>query len=110
MYAHEATLMVGTPDGRVAHYINGIQYDPKTVRLSLVEASDGEVGSVIDKVQLFCFSYDPDKGEYTRDAMKIMRAGGLLTMVLLAGTIGLFIRRARRHQRQTSSQEPTAAP
>ena len=112
MYAHEATLMVVTPDGRVSRYINGIQYKPKTVRLSLVEASDGKIGTVMDQVQLFCFSYDPDKGEYTKDAIKILRAGGLLTMVALAGTIGAFMwwpRRKKRNQEQTSSEEPTTA-
>lgn len=113
MYAHEATLMVATPDGRVSRYINGIQYQPKTVRLSLVEASDGKIGTVMDQVQLFCFSYDPDKGEYTKDAIKILRAGGLLTMVALAGTIGAFMwwpRRKKRNPEQTSSDEPTTAP
>lgn len=110
MYAHEATLMVATPDGRVSRYINGIQYKPKTVRLSLVEASDGQIGTVMDQVQLFCFSYDPDKGEYTKDAIKILRAGGLLTMAALAGTIGAFMWWPRHKKRkQTPSDEPTTA-
>lgn len=94
-YAHGAALILLTPDGRVSRYIYGIKYDPKTVRLSLVEASDGKVGSTFDKLFLLCYHYDPTIAQYGPMAFRMMQAGGVLTLFVLAGGI-LVLNRARR--------------
>ena len=65
-----------TPEGRVSRYLYGVQHDPQTLRLSLVEASEGKIGIAVDKFLLFCFHYDADEGRYAPAAMNIMRVGG----------------------------------
>jgi protein SCO1/2 len=84
-FAHPAVLMVCTPDGRVSRYLYGVKFDPRTVRLSLVEASDGKVGSTVDRFILTCFSYDGHLGKYAFFAINLMKAGGAVMIVLLAG-------------------------
>jgi len=95
-FAHPAVIMVLTPDGRVSRYMYGVQFDQKTLRLSLVEAGKGKIGTPLDKVLLFCYHYDSSTGTYTPVAMNIMRLSGGVTVLLLALFIGGFWTSHRR--------------
>ena len=64
-FAHAAGIMVLTPQGKVARYLFGVDYAPRDLRLALVEASAGKIGSPVDQMLLFCFHYDPTFGKYT---------------------------------------------
>lgn len=83
-YAHAAVAYVVTPNGKISQYLPGLGVDTQTLRLSMLEASDGKIGSLIDQVLLFCFQFDPKKSKYTLYAWNIMRAGSALMAVLLA--------------------------
>ena len=63
-YAHPSAIMILTPEGRVSRYFYGIDYPARDVKLGLVDATGGKIGSPIDQVQLFCFHYDPATGKY----------------------------------------------
>jgi len=95
-YAHGTTLLVITPDGRVSRYLNGFEYKPRDIRLGLVEASQGKIGTVSDTLLLLCFHYDPATGKYSKTAMNVVRAGGALTVFSLAGFIFIMLRNERR--------------
>ncbi len=107
-YAHAAVLIVLTPDGRVSRYLYGITFPPKTVRLSLVEASAGKIGSALDRVLLYCFHYDPAAGSYTLTAMNIMRAAAAVTVTLLGAILATALYRERRKHRPV--HRPAHAP
>ncbi len=95
-YAHAAVQMVLMPDGRVSRYLYGVDVPGRDLRLALVEASEGRIGTSVDAFLLFCFHYDPGTGGYTF-AWTTMRLGGALTIAALLG--GLYwLRRARRAQ------------
>ena len=106
-YAHAAATFILTPDGRVSRYLYGVQYDPQTLRLSLAEASEGKVGSTMDRILLFCFHYDAERGRYGPAAFQLMRLGGGLTVLILAGTI-LIYRRRERSKVSAKNTEETA--
>lgn len=98
-YAHSATLIMLTPEGRVSRYLFGIKHDPRTVRLSLVEAAEGEIGSVVDQFLLYCYKYDAVDGKYTPVAWRLMRLGGGLTAALLGVVLVTFFVRESRQRR-----------
>ena len=105
-YAHVAAIYVCTPEGRLSRYLYGVIYDPRTLRLSLVEAAEGKIGSPLDQILLYCFHYDADARRYAPAAMNIMRAGGGLTAVLLGGTLVAFwVRDARKRKRAPTETE-----
>src|SRR4029079_5261437 len=58
-FAHPTGVIVLTPDGRLARYLFGIESGPRDLRLALVEASAGKVGSAVDALVLYCYHYDP---------------------------------------------------
>ncbi len=98
-YAHASALIILTPEGKVTRYLHGVHYDPSTLRLSLVEASQGKIGSFTDHLSLWlCYSFDPTKGAYTAQAMKLMRGGAALTVIALAVVIGLLLHRERNRK------------
>jgi len=94
-WAHASTIMILTPDGKLSQYFNGIEFDPGDLRLSLVQASDGKIGSVIDHVLLYCYEYDPATGKYSLLIMRVVRSFGILT-VLGVATFVLTASRKRK--------------
>lgn len=96
-YVHPAALVLSTPSGHIARYLYGIEYHPRTLSLSLVEAARGKVGSSMDRLILFCFHYDATEGRYAPMAMNIMRVGGGLSALGLAIFLGSYwLRQLRR--------------
>lgn len=91
-FAHGAAIMVLTPQGRISRYLYGIEYSPRDLRLALVEASEGKIGTFVDQVLLYCFHYDPTTGKYSAYALNLVRLGGILTVIAL----GVFIMSNRR--------------
>jgi protein SCO1/2 len=99
-FAHATALMVLTPEGRVSRYLYGFEFKPRDLKLALLEASQSKIGSVTDQLLLLCYHYEPATGKYSRNAMNFVRAGGVATVVSLAGFIFVMIRRDRRQGRQ----------
>jgi protein SCO1 len=98
-YGHAAVVMLVTPDGRVARYLYGVRFEPATLKLALLEASQGTIGSTWERFLLYCYHYDADQGRYALAALAIMRAGGALTVLVLSCVIGGFWLRDRRKVR-----------
>ncbi|MGA7920258.1 MAG: SCO family protein [Candidatus Acidiferrales bacterium] len=95
-FAHASAIMVLTPEGRISRYFYGIQYPKRELRLGLVEASEGKIGSPIDQVLLFCYHYDPSTGKYGLLISHMIQAGGALT-VLIMGVVLLVLFRGERY-------------
>ncbi len=97
--AHAAAIFVITPDGRVSRYLYGTKYDSKNLRLALLEASEGRIGSSWDRFILWCHVYDPDAGGYVVFAMRVMQLGGVVTLLVLGGGVGFMWWREFRGRR-----------
>jgi protein SCO1/2 len=88
-FAHASAIMLLTPEGKISRYFYGIQYPTRDLRLGLVEASEGKIGSPVDQVLLFCYHYDPATGKYGLLISHIIQAGGALTVLILG--VGMLI-------------------
>jgi protein SCO1/2 len=95
-FNHPSGVVVLTPDGRVSRYLFGIRFPPRDLRLAVVEASAGDVGSLADQFLLYCFHYDPADGRYAVAVMNLIRAGGAVTALALAVFVYRAVRRDRR--------------
>ncbi len=93
LFAHASGIMVFTPDGRISRYFYGVEYPGRDMRLGLVDASAGKIGNPIDHVLLFCYQYDPTSATYSASILKIVRLGGILTILMIVGGILIFRRR-----------------
>lgn len=95
-YAHPPALIFLTKDGVVSRVIVNTEFEPDDVRLAIVEASQGKVGSFWDQVRLNCLTFDSRTNTYSLQAMTIMRVGGALTLVAIAGMVLVMLRKERR--------------
>jgi protein SCO1/2 len=93
LFAHASGILLLTPDGRISRYFYGVEYPGRDVRLGLVDASSGKIGTPIDHVLLFCYQYDPSLATYSASILRLVRLGGILTILCIVGGILIFRRR-----------------
>jgi len=98
-FGHASAIMLLTPDGRISRYFQGVEYSSNDLRLGLIEAGGGKIGSKTDQLLLFCYRYDPATGRYGLAIMRAVRIGGIVTLVALSSFILLAVRRERRKSR-----------
>jgi protein SCO1/2 len=96
MYFHPTGVVVTTPEGQIARYIDGIGYDPLSLRLALVEASNRQIGTINDAVGLLCFQYDEVTGKYSLAVMRLVQVAGVITAGILGTVIFLLKRREKK--------------
>ncbi len=98
-FSHAAALFVITPDGRVSRYLYGTKFEPSDLRFALLEASEGKIGTTLDRFILWCHMYDPDAKGYVLSAQRVMKIGGAATLLVLATGLGwLWFGEMRRRQ------------
>jgi protein SCO1/2 len=93
LFAHASGIMLLTPDGRISRYFYGVEYPSRDVRLGLVDASEGKIGTPVDRALLFCYQYDPTSARYSASILKIIRLAGVLTILGLVAGMLIFRRR-----------------
>jgi protein SCO1/2 len=95
-FVHPIAVLALTPQGRIAQVLPALQFQPRDLRLALVQASAGKLGSLGDHIFLLCAGFDASKGQYTSAIKVALRLGGIATTAVLLGAIGLmtFGRRA----------------
>ena len=92
-YAHPAGIVLLSPEGLVTQYFFGVQFMPQSLRLALVNASQGHIGSLVDQLVLLCCNYDPSTGRYSLLISRVMQVLGVLTVLSLVALVLLL----RRH-------------
>ena len=106
-WAHPAALIILAPDGKVTRYIYGVNYPPEVMRLSLVEASDGKIGSIMDRIILTCFRFNHATGKYQLVAWRALQiAAGITVAVMALFTLPVWIRSIREARRRRTGATP----
>lgn len=104
-YAHSESVFLLTPDGRISRYLYGITFRPQDLRLGLLEASSGKIGSVVDRILLFCYRYDPQTRRYSLVLTRVMQAGCGGTVAIFGGYMALFWGRQRRRPKDEEDDD-----
>jgi protein SCO1/2 len=86
-FAHPGMITMLTPVGKIARYFFGIRFQPRDLRLGLVEASEGKIGTLTDSMILFCLFYDPNGATYAASVLRIVRLAGALTVAAIIGWV-----------------------
>jgi protein SCO1/2 len=101
-YAHTAVTIICTPDGRISRYLYGVQYDQQTLRLSLLEAAQGKIGSPMEQLFLFCFQYDSEAGRYGPAAWTLMKIAGVFTVLFVGGLLLVYWKKEKARRLENS--------
>jgi protein SCO1/2 len=97
-FAHASAIYVATPDGKLSKYFMGIEYSPKDLQLGLVDASGGKIGTLVDRVLLYCYHFDPQSAKYTPFALGLLRVMGAFTALGLGGFVVIMLRQESRQK------------
>jgi protein SCO1/2 len=92
-FAHASAIMVLTPKGKISRYFYGIQFPSRDLRLGLVEASEGKIGTPVDQVLLFCYHYDASTGKYGLLISRLIQAAAAATVLAIAGLVLVLYRK-----------------
>jgi protein SCO1/2 len=93
-YNHVAAAIAISPQGKITRYIYDVSFDPNTLRLALMEASEGKIGTTVDAFMLWCMTYDGKENRYSADARKLLAiAAGIFTVVLVGASIPFWMKK-----------------
>jgi protein SCO1 len=94
-FAHSSVIMVATPEGKLSKYLTGVEYQPRDLRLALLEASDHRIGSPTDLILLYCCNYSPGEGRYTVSVLRVLGLAGMASLFGLAGLLYMLNRKPK---------------
>jgi protein SCO1 len=105
-YAHATGLLILTPQGTISRVLSGVEFAAKDIRLALVEAAAGTIGTPIDQIVLYCYHYDPLTGKYGVVIMNVLRLAGSATVLCIGAFMLIMFRRDRRTGRGAGTNTP----
>jgi protein SCO1/2 len=97
-YAHAAVIFLLTPEGVLSRYLYGVEFKPSDLKIGLLEASHGKIGTIADRILLYCFHYDPSLRSYSFAIFRLVQAGCVLTILSLGYFIGFYVLRKKKEQ------------
>jgi protein SCO1/2 len=95
-FAHSSVIMIATPDGRMSKYLFGIDYQPRDVRLAVIQASSHHIGSLSDLILLYCCNYSPSAGKYTVSILRVMGLAAMGSLFMLVALLYALSRKPRQ--------------
>jgi len=95
-FLHGSAIMFLSPEKKLTRYLYGVSYRELDVRNALFDAADGRIGTTLERIALFCFTYDPDSRSYVPYAMNIMKVGGVVILLGLGLFLGFFWLKERK--------------
>jgi protein SCO1/2 len=104
-FAHAAGVMITTPEGKLSRYLYGIDYAPKDIKFGLMDSSANKIGSTSEQLLLYCYHYDPATGKYGFAILRVIRLGGIATVLGLGAMMFVFW---RRNKKKTVDSGPAA--
>lgn len=99
-FAHPTAIMTLTPEGKVSQYYYGIEYAPRDLRLGLVQASNGQIGTLVDEALLYCYRYDPKTGKYSAIVSRVLRISGALWLAMVGAFLVVMFRMEPKNRMQ----------
>ncbi len=107
-YNHPAMLAYLSPEGVISRYSLNLNTPAQQLRLALIDAGEGTVGSPVDQFIFWCYSYDPQNNSYAPAARKLMKLGGVAMVgIMLACLTPYWIGRKRNG---SSADDPNHLP
>jgi protein SCO1/2 len=95
VFDHPPVIVLVSPTGKVTRYLDLRKISSTTLRRAVVEASNGQVGSFLERVYVSCLTWDPKSQSYSF-AMLMMSIGGAVTLLALAGMILYLVKEQLR--------------
>jgi protein SCO1/2 len=97
-FAHSSVIMFATPEGKLSKYLAGIDYQPRDLRMALLQASEKKISNPVDLVILYCCNYSPSAGKYTVSVVRILGIAGMVSLAIVIGMLVLLTKKPKTAQ------------
>ena len=94
-FAHSSVIMFATPDGKLSKYLAGIDYQPRDLRMALLQASEKKISNPVDLLILYCCNYSPSSGRYTVSVIRILGIAGMASLAIVVGMLVLLTKKPK---------------
>jgi protein SCO1 len=95
-YNHASTAILISPKGRITRYLYEVGFTGDTLRMALIEAGEGKIGSTLDAFILMCYHYDANENRYSASAKTILSiTAGLFVTVCAVALLPFWLARRR---------------
>ncbi len=95
-FAHAGGVSIATPEGKMARYYYGVDYEPRQLKFGIMDSAQEKIGSPVEQLLLYCYHYDPASGKYGFAILNAIRVGGVMTVLGLVGMMLVFWRRNKK--------------
>lgn len=102
-FAHAASVIFLSPKGKITRYLYGTQYSELDLKLALMEAAEGKIGSFTDHVLMYCYSFDPEQKRFSLISWRVMQIGSFATALFMITLIGLLWYKEKRKEGEISN-------
>ncbi len=111
-YNHVAMAVAISPKGKITRYLYDVAFDPATMKMALLEASEGKIGTPLDSFVLWCMQYDANENRYSADAKKLLSlAAGAFVLIVIGSTAPFwFSKRPDETQNVSSDRQNPETP
>lgn len=93
-FVHSGALTILSPERKITRYLYGTEFLAFDVKMALMEAAEGKIGSPISKITKLCYSFDAEGRKYVLNVTRI--AGGGTILLLMAFAVFLFAKRKKK--------------
>ncbi len=95
-----------SPDGVITRYSLDVGFEPLDMKIALVEAGNGTVGTVVDQFILWCSNFDPDANSYVPQAWIIMKLAGACTVGIVLDLPGSLLDQPQGNSANCACRHP----
>lgn len=94
-FIHSATLIVISPEGKIARYLLGTQFLPFDLKMAVIEASQNKWSPTISKILQYCYSYDPEGRKYV---FNVTRVAGTIIFLAIGAFFAILLIKGRKNK------------
>lgn len=102
-FTHPVALIVLSPKGKITRYLYGMSFLPFDLAMALREASEEREGLSMNRVLLYCFSYDPEEKKYV---FNVLRVVGIATLIFVVSLFVFLVISTKRMKNRIKDGEP----
>lgn len=95
-FVHAGALTILSPDRKISRYLYGTEFLAFDVKMALMEAAEGRIGSPISKITKLCYSFDAEGRKYVLNVTRV--AGGGTLLVLMVFAVFLFAKKKKKKE------------
>jgi protein SCO1 len=97
-FVHPSAIIAISPTGKITRYLYGITFLPIDFKMAIIEANNEQPRPTIQKIMMFCYSYDQDNKRFALDVTKV--AGTLIIFFIIVFVVIFLVKPKKKKYKE----------